>query len=280
MKLIDIEKLLRWAYCEELIKDKPQRTGPAPVKSAWASVGSFAELLTRVDDNRYGVLPDLDSEGEPHPDAVCVHHAVARLDGRGIVLSRKWNPMPELMKFESYADQALDQARSVLVRTGANGVPVLRQSLSVLVRKVAVLGHAPDGAGECPELKALTGANGAPIGFREVVEHSVGPFGEVREFAYEVDDGWDARRKGLKPGAYFKFQLSPDPIPVLVERGEFALYRMALDELAENLRGKLSEFEPVATRRSWRPWDGGMGADWSGGVFGRILKGVNSAEVT
>ena len=48
--------------------------------SGWGAVGSFVVLLAAIDDNRYGVVPNLANLGEPHADAVAVHDAVVELD--------------------------------------------------------------------------------------------------------------------------------------------------------------------------------------------------------
>ncbi|MEO1110559.1 MAG: hypothetical protein AAFX90_21860, partial [Pseudomonadota bacterium] len=67
-KQIDIEKLLKWAYCEELPKGGAHGGG-AVSYSSWCAVAGLAELGTLIDDNSYGVVPDLTSSGEPDPDA-------------------------------------------------------------------------------------------------------------------------------------------------------------------------------------------------------------------
>ncbi|MEP2723916.1 MAG: hypothetical protein ABJH19_07485, partial [Roseibium sp.] len=58
-KNIQIEALLKWAYCEELPKSTDVGQAIARMASGWSSMNSFAQLLTVIDDNDYGVVPDL-----------------------------------------------------------------------------------------------------------------------------------------------------------------------------------------------------------------------------
>ncbi len=53
-------------------------------------------LLTTIDANRYGLVPDLACEGAPHPDAVAIGKAVMALDRAPLVAPGDWHPRAKL----------------------------------------------------------------------------------------------------------------------------------------------------------------------------------------
>src|SRR6266700_7331642 len=71
MKFVDIEKLLQWAYRDEL----PKGTGSSG--SGFFAPNGFAQLGVMVDTSYRGGLPA--AMGECHPDAKRIEAAVARL---------------------------------------------------------------------------------------------------------------------------------------------------------------------------------------------------------
>lgn len=70
-KSIDIEKLVQWAFREELPKK------PYPISDFWARL---IELGTRVDDSCTSDQPGFLSDTPPHPDALKVSHVVRTLE--------------------------------------------------------------------------------------------------------------------------------------------------------------------------------------------------------
>ncbi|WP_282046319.1 hypothetical protein [Roseibium album] len=249
---IDIEKLLKWAYCEEL--PKGGECGGGVAFSSWSAVASVGELGTLVDDNRFGVVPDLMSVGEPDPDAITVHATVVSLDNCTFDLPDDWNPMPELWQFDGLATHVLNAAKEKLFITHSNGRIGWRRPPSQLIRKHAILGGAPDGYGDVPEREPLRGPNGGELWFR-MKKHVIETLdGEGREFSYEADDGWDLKRKVPKRGAYRKFHLVPDPVNALVTRQEYALWLECLNALAVRLTRTLSGFSVEKSARPAMPW--------------------------
>ena len=69
MKTLTVEKLLQWAYRQELPKAIEFVGGMAAI-AAGRRMDEMAELGTLIDrsPNAWGVVPVYD-EGEPHPDA-------------------------------------------------------------------------------------------------------------------------------------------------------------------------------------------------------------------
>ena len=75
-KQIDIEKLLSWAFLDELCK------GGAEAYSPWTKVN----LGTRVDD-QFGAISRLPPIfGDPHPDAITIGRAVSKLEPQASAL--------------------------------------------------------------------------------------------------------------------------------------------------------------------------------------------------
>ncbi|MEP3301012.1 MAG: hypothetical protein ABJO05_03490, partial [Roseibium sp.] len=221
-----------------------------------SSMNSFAQLLTVIDDNDYGVVPDLSCESAlPHPDAVIVHNAVVSLDRAELVLPDDWLPMPELAKAGQLGAAATQAAMSGLTVIDEDGRRQLKRKASDLVRRLAIIGVAPSGVGRVPELRLRTNDTGQVRWFRRYVEHDVDCFGAPVERTYEVEDGWDFSRKRAKRGAYAKQFLSPDPVPVLRERGEYDILRACLVMLCEELDGKLWDHAVAPCRWSVSPWD-------------------------
>lgn len=78
MIAIDTEALLRWAYRDELPKQE------AAAFSPWERFLEVGQLGTRIDESHMARLPAV--LGAPHPDAIVIAKAVARLPHRSGVL--------------------------------------------------------------------------------------------------------------------------------------------------------------------------------------------------
>lgn len=76
-KTIDVERLVTWAFREELPKK------PYAVSDFWARL---IELGTRIDDSCTSDQPGFLSDEPPHPDALRVSHTVASLQAAEIDL--------------------------------------------------------------------------------------------------------------------------------------------------------------------------------------------------
>jgi hypothetical protein len=221
------------------------------VPSAWASIESHVQLLTKIDDNEYGVVPSMNvNDGEPHEDALRVHAAVTALADLVLEFPEGWNPMPEIAVHEKHCAMALSAARFGI--RNANRQPF------DLIRRHAILGGCPQWQGEVPELKTLKTRKGMDAWFRMRVDHSTDAFGRPVERKFETEDGWCHVRKAPKIGAYRKHYFDPDPVSVLIGRGEYQMWWAHLDKLAENLGGQLEKWEVQPSPRAAVPWETGV----------------------
>ncbi|MCV0427820.1 MAG: hypothetical protein K5905_20375 [Roseibium sp.] len=246
-KRIDIEKLLKWAYCEELPKAASGGGNGLAGASSWLMVEGYGQLMTQVDDNRYGVVPDFAvADGEPRADAVKVHAAVCDLDAIELDLPCDWNPMPEIEEHGKHCKSVLDAARF--------GIANARRRPVDIVRKHAILGGCPETEGEVPTLEVARNEYGHPIWFQMRIEHALDDKGNPVEHKWETADGWNRNTKAPKAGAYQKFFFDPDPIPVIISRGEYQIWHCCLGILAEELKEKLELWEVMGTERAVCPW--------------------------
>jgi hypothetical protein len=261
MKRIDIEALLKWAFCEELPKEAKvngHRSGSRMVSPSAALV-EHAALGVRVDTS--GPVPAKQSiwyDAAVHPDAFVVRDAVNSLDDLTLEIPEGWNPMPELDDLGAHGAMALRAAIDRLTVIDQSGQRTLRTLPSVLVRNHAVLDTCPgEGAstGEVPVLIAKRGPDGGHLWFREVVEKRKGLNGAPINHRFEKPDGWCRVRKAPKRGAYQKLYLDPDPVPVLVARGEYELWRACLVALVEILSESLVGYDITGPIRPAVPWD-------------------------
>jgi hypothetical protein len=250
-----VEDLLAWAYREELPKMAADPSAPlafADVGNPWDAVERFMDDLGNVRENAYGVAPDYQAFAEPHPDAVRVHEAVCRLDDLELGIPDDWSPLGDFGDLAGHAAGLPAQAIDRLMTRDRDGRARLRRTPRRLVQKHAILGGCPDFEIERPAIRTVT-EHGKVKWF---VRHTVmveGAFGPV---AQEVEiDGYDARRKRPRHGAYNKTFLDPDPLPGVIARAEYEVWRAALDVIAAELDGTLEEFACIVSDRPARPWE-------------------------
>jgi hypothetical protein len=256
MKSWDIERALAWAYREELPKLVEGDGTIGGVRSAWSGVSTYARLLTVIDDNRYGVVPNLAERGEPHPDALVIGDAVNALEAHcagPFEPPEGWDPFEDFDLGEdgpAFARRGLDRL-TALDRDGeGRSIRRLKETPGRLVLKHAILGGAPDWASEPPERRWLVGANGKPTWFRKVVQHVTTATGSVKAIEHEEHVADPRRVKG----AYRKAVYEPDPAEIARERAEYELWRAALDAVAEALDGALTSMAVRPSTRPRRPW--------------------------
>ncbi|WP_298981535.1 hypothetical protein [uncultured Roseibium sp.] len=255
-KQIDIEKLLKWAYCEELPKGGRDGGGTSVSSSNFLAILELILLGVQVDKS--GGTPDHQLAGffdEVHPDALKVHEAVCSFNELALDLPDDWCPMPELREFGEYGDAAIRAAVNSLTLIDADGERRLKQPLGLMLQSLAISGECPNGHGEAPVLRTVCGDNGGPIWFRLVKATYYDESNTRVTTQIEQDDGWDKYRRRPKRGAYQKKFLHPDPHQTLVARGKYQLWLAVLMELVEMLSERLTDFVPIASPRVAEPWN-------------------------
>ncbi|MFG1414040.1 hypothetical protein V5G24_23345 [Xanthobacter sp. VTT E-85241] len=258
MKTIDIEHLVRWAYCDELPKVGRPTSLVAAIRSGWSSLSRYGELLTVVQEpdilNQWGLVPLEVEGGDPHPDALAVAAAVEDLAKLDVELPEGWNPLTDMGDLGEEGAEAVRRGLDRLSPLTEEGRRKVRQPLSRLVIRQAILGCAPAWEAGPPVRRVVSGANGKPRWFRQITHLSPGAFGPVASVV-EID-GFNGSRQRPFPGAYRKFELVPDPAPIVVERGEYELWIAALGCLAETLADQgLSAHLVHHSARPARPWE-------------------------
>ncbi len=271
MKSMSIETALDWAYRRELPKSRVIAANPGVMPSAWDSVTGYGALLTRVDlpMNCFGVYVDLQANGLPHPDAEAIASSVDALDAPGLFgLPEGWDPLEDLGALDGLAAGAVARGLERLTLKDREGRVGLRTPPSRLVMKHALLGGAPDWRAETPEVKTVTGPNGKPKWFRRVLVPDQAEGGW-----YEIEgEGFDERRRRPHADAYQKRYLEPDMAPVVVARGEYEVWRAALDLLVDDLDGELVDHVVTPSAAPARPWMG------DARVAARVLRAAESGR--
>lgn len=275
-----IEDLVRWALREELPKAVRDRAGLVPRRrlgfgSGWGAVAEQGALLcATVDDgrvslNRYGVVGHFDQRlaGEPHPDALAVHAGLQALDAlaeAGLALEAgDWQPLADFGDLGPLGAAAVARGLEAFARGGEASAFARRPR--ELVTSAAILGP-PDWRGEQPRLDVERHQNGQPKWFSRRRVVSDGAFAPV---AYEIEvDGFDWRRRRPYDDAYRREVLVPDPVPVVIARAEYQVWRAALDVLAEEIAPLLQEWVLQPCAVPWEPWCTGVRA-------GRVLWAVS-----
>jgi len=261
-KRVEIEALLRWAYRDELPKDRRRADCGANFVSGWSAVSDFGQYLALIDApvNEWGVLPACGVEAEPHPDAQILARAVCELDEFSLSLPEGWSPFGDFGDLGVLGDAAISKTVDRLTYV-APGLRMLRTPPSFLLRKFAILGGCPVWQAEKPEVKFICGANGKPRWFvRRMVTC------DASDEPFEIEaDGWSNSQRRPVHGAYRKEFLDPDPVDVGVARGEYEIWRASLDILVEGLSAcGMSAHVATASARAIRPWESDV-------AVGRVL---------
>jgi hypothetical protein len=253
---IGIEALLRWAYCQELPK-VPRIDAPAGFRGAWDKVSEWAEELSLagLDDNRFGVVPDLLSQDFPHTDALTVHAAVCDLDRLEVEGLADYSPFDgrENDETQKLLDACAVRVRNRLVTVGDDGNARLRKPLRNLIFHAAILSRAPEWHISEFELDFERWPNGALKYFRTDGHWEKSVNGADIWVEYEVAV---TPRPGFhhEEGAHTVAILSPDPCDDGVDRAHYELWRLSLDVLAADLSGRLEKWDVQPCDLPIRPW--------------------------
>jgi hypothetical protein len=245
MAEIDVERLLQWAYRDELPKQ-----GIGDVANDWDRVTRYGELLSIVDDDRrrfddpgFPVIM-----GAPHPDALTISRAVQGLAAEVVIDWRECRAllMGDLHLLAPVESPFLisspnERGRDVDVRGGS--ARVVRETSAArdmvfsevaLVETFARLGRRPEwNAGDLRPRRVINPKN-----------HKVTIVGECK--------GADI----YTPGSYCPLQyVDPTVDQVAIRRAEYFVWRGALDRLVGILRAwLLTDHTPGKPTAPIAPW--------------------------
>jgi hypothetical protein len=244
MKQIPIVQLLEWAYRHEL--PKAERAGGgmgASAPSSWGMVYNLGILGTVIDApiNGYGVVAIGMDEGDPHPDALKVGEAVARLATARISIGNDWSPFPEWADADGLVAETVNRIRPRLASLSGKEIQAM------LIAR-AVLGRKPDWRGEEPG-RAMMMRGGTPGWFMKEIGKDA--YGNRTE--REVD-GFNPRSRRPRPGAYRKFRLSTDVSGLAIDRFRRTVWALAVRHVAQEVAARLSSHELTAEVPTLAPW--------------------------
>lgn len=275
MIAISIEKLMRWAVCDEWPKERSGTRGPTGIGSGWGAVASYVQMLAVIDENRWGVVPDAGGSGDPHPDAVVLAEVVAALrevGPGGVVMPSPVEAIdPEWLIGDMVArvadrqgDAAAREALTWLRRravaaiervlvVGADGLARPRVGHDHAIVRAAVLG-APEWRVGPTAWDQVRHANGAPVwrrrARREISWDASGAataWGEVEVDAQLVN----GRRSG---DAYPAMAMVPWDGAVLEARAAHIVWRAVLRAVAAAVEGRLVAHRVVDGDGVALPW--------------------------
>lgn len=220
---IDMEKLLQWAFRDELPKQPMRRE--ALGRPGWPAISPMfrlADLGTRVDEwtEEPGMPRAL---GDAHPDALTIEAAVLAL-----------------------ADAAIDwpATRPLMGPLGgllADSEPTLSRLTIGLVGLVAL--HARMGTRprweQWPQPEPVIGRNGKPAV-------------QFQDEAGRLAEGRRGRHYG--PAARCPLRWFPSPREAAFARVEYSVWWQAVDTLADFLDGQLSDYKPLPPAAHPSPW--------------------------
>ena len=279
-KTMSLVEALRWAYREELPKDKtPLRVGPQRAASAAQRLGRVAELGVMVDENRYGLVADLAASDEPHPDAIRLHGMVMAIGEELVIgLPEGFDLIPELDDPALAIDEICrsEIASRLLPKVSCLDEAGFRNFIAnpgFLLRRLALLG-APDWQFDMPEICYVMAANGTPKWFRKHVQpYDCTVSGERRYVEVETEDGYDRKRKRPHEGAYTKRYLEPDPVMCGQARADYVVMVAGLLALFDRVYADpLHNISVSGIGLDERPWIGEARAD------PRVLHCLHQAE--
>jgi len=269
-KAMTVEAALRWAYREEL--PKSERRGGLGFASAGALFESYAELLTKIDCNRHGVVPDPAAFGEPHPDALALSAAVQALNGMELAAPDGWNPIADWGDLGALGRAAVAAALDRETSEDATGMRLFKRAPSRLIVKFAILGDRREWEDEAPRVEVVK-ENGKPKWFR--VERMWIDSGrradqKLGHWIEREVDGLSAKGRRPLPGAYRKYTLEPDPGATIAARMDYEVWRDCLDRVFEAVE-PLQSIDLAPSALPARPWE-------AAGAAPRVLR-VEGAKV-
>jgi len=275
MKPITIDALVRWAAVDEWPKVKPDDWSPTrPIGSGWGSVLTYAQLLTVIDTNRLGVLPDLRMEENPARDATTLAAAMAEIEGSPLGpiepewLIGDWITSQDLVgPLVRKAVTAIEE-ETIVDRSGDRHP---RGRLGEMVVRRAILGAPDCDLGEAVRLVPRKHATGADMWVRQMRRPRIVD-ADGNALAWDMVEVPVTGCKGRRPmDAYRAMMLSPERSieACLRRRVRHVVWRAALRAIGAALVDRLVDHVVIDDGVSGMPWLG------LGRPRGRVLAAVD-----
>lgn len=255
MSIWTIEKLLHWAFVEQM---------PTPAQGAEMAVGGFGPWGAIEQFGALGTLVDVSRSdgggmcwvvGAVDADAVAVVNAVAGLDSLTVREDDSHDLLAGWSGLGALGDELVAKAWAIVSTRMADDRVALKAPLSALVRRMAVLGQWPVWQCDAPRV-AVAEREGKPAWFRKVQQEvEWNTKGKPTRWVEVEVDGRNKVTRRPYEGAYRKFVLTPDVSGALARRIEYSLTHAALTTLAEELDGigGRKVLPPMCPAMPWAP---------------------------
>ena len=246
MKTLHLQKLLSWAFVEELVKGGGEDGLNSPL-SAWGAFDAIAQLGVRIDRDR-GIndLPMQLEQGEPHADAVLVAQAVRSVAG----ITYKIAPLDELLSDWPEAERWLANPfyEEVVKRLQNRTQKQIAQSVIAQIVTHAVLCKTPCFSAPVPKVDFVK-QNGKPLWFmKQLVLNELG-----REVEMEMD-GYNKKSGRPFTSAYRKYVLCDNPQGDIMARIEYQFWVTALNHIFLTLNGNMQDHRLSLFSVKSTPW--------------------------
>lgn len=236
-KQIEIERLLQWAFREELPKGLPVTATP------WEAISRFTALGVRIDTSGYGPADNALGRvpGEPHDDAAAIAFHVKRL--------------PKNLSLGSEDDaRYLLGVLFDLDRDAVMAVMRASYNMAAIVIHHAVMGSAPEWDLGSPTPSAVRRASdGKPavMGFDRDGEFVTLKANAGRRGMIEPYNLWQSPRSLLKWD-------DPSVGMIAEARAEFTIWHAGLVRLCDELNAVMRDHAALAPSLPPAPWFTGM----------------------
>lgn len=216
-QLLDVERLLHWAYRDEL-----------PKHELGGLTGWEQRILlgTSVDRGH----PDSTfppALGAPHPDALRIDHAVRQIGDQLL----DWNVSRSILL------HGLERVAS----SDDIGLKRLTFQTSALIIQHARMGNRPVWDMGPIRVSRVNGGNGKP----------------VVQYLDDDDQLVEGRTKGRHYGRFARCPLRYEPTPqeIVFARAEYLMWRLGLDHVADTICAwNLSDYRPTRPQAPHAPW--------------------------
>ncbi len=212
---VDIEKLLVWAYRDELSK---LQTSSA--EGIWDNIADYGLHGIAPQTGDYGAAQRYSHFGLPHPDATTLAKAVTALPDM-------------IMDWEENASSILGELMTLFFTMGGYSANYRPLRTSALVTMYARMDCRPDWREDSPR----------PHGVPQLMGHHAGQPSIV---------GKCEGRLRYSHGSYCPLQWEPSPLTVAMTRAEYVAWHHGLSLLART--AVLRDYEPMPPAAPVAPW--------------------------